>query len=125
MSKCLTTGQMVEQPKVGQIAETEEGYRVIKNKNGSITYLNKEPKYGQYLSMDLITHRLEWWILPNYVSFEKALEAYKQGKTITCFYGNDFDGSPFVEDFSLKKNETAGDLSMEMIIKGKWTIEGE
>lgn len=61
MSKLLSTGQMIDVLKVGEVAETKEGYRVTKNKNQSITYINKEPKYGQFLEMDLTTHRLKWY----------------------------------------------------------------
>lgn len=125
MSKWLSTGEMVDKIKVGEVAETEEGYKVIKNRNRSITYTNKESKYGQYLAMDLTTHRLKWRILPNYVSFQEAMDAMNDGRTV--YFEGDFDFHDSIsktEAINIRLEETnLKDHSLIELINGKWTIE--
>ncbi|SET95203.1 hypothetical protein SAMN05421676_11237 [Salinibacillus kushneri] len=132
MSEWLSTGEMIDRLKVGEVAEAEEGYTVIRNNNGSITYLNKEPKYGQYLAINLTTHRLKWRILPNYVSFSDAMKAVEEGKNAYCEFQDEtikFESYNNKLGSICKDNAcTAGggaEIKLAWINAGKWTIEEE
>lgn len=123
MTKFLTTGQMIDTLKVGEIAETEEGYKVIRNKNQSIVYINKDPKCGQFLAMDLTTHRLKWTILPNYVSFDEAMNALKEGKNLK-FYFSQLHVDRDIPIY-LNKDVYLASINFTQLFNGKWMTEGE
>lgn len=129
MYDVLTTGQMIDKLERGEIGECVQG----DNKGAKVYYSKAPGAHDKLLVEHSLTHIQEvfnicdyhkkscWIIKPNYVSFGEALQAYKKGKTITCRYGKDFDGEPFVEDYNKAFEK---DISFEMIIDGKWTIEG-
>ena len=90
MSELLTTGQMIDQLKVGEIAESSRVesldnfvYRVKKSKSGSIMTLAPDMKMtGHQIPMQGDIIDLKWRILPKFVTFEEAMQAGKEGKTI-------------------------------------------
>lgn len=81
MSEWLTTGQMIDKLKVGEIAESKS-LQVIKGECGTIYIHNEHGKTNYVLTIfDHVTNE-KWRIRPNYVSFEEAIKAYKEGKEI-------------------------------------------
>ncbi len=85
----LTTGEMIDKLKVGEIAENERGYKVVVNELGGIGCI-ENPMNSSNLNGIFVSSA--WEILPNYVSFEEAMNALKDGKIIRCRLGdNEFE----------------------------------
>ena len=126
MNELLTTGQMIDRLKVGEVAESEIIadciYRVEKRKSGSVMKLDIEGnETGHYLDLHGDIIKLKWRILPSYVSFEEAMKALRDGKT-ALFHHDDIEYE--VErntDISYHFEETG--FTFEDLINGKWTIE--
>lgn len=127
----LTTGQMIDRLKVGEVAEIEKSLQhgctdnhIKIDPEGTLRWYSAESeRFGQPVTLDERYMKCSWRILPEYVSFEEARKAYKEGKTIECEYVGVVDGAKHSTKFSLEKDEYEGDLSFYMIIEGKWTIE--
>lgn len=133
MSKLLTTGQLIEKIKVGEIAELEEDKHipkkygpsychVFKNQDGDIRWCKKDGSLPSSSPLELHGHVIMWkWrILPNYVSFEEAIKALKNNKKIIFHTFNTkfvFELDSFVEGLEC--------FSWIDLIEGKWTIEGD
>lgn len=114
----LTTGQMIEKLKVGQVAESHsQGYiRVIKNEDGSITH----DDVGGNLVIGSGVADLDWRIVPKYVSFVNAMKAVEEGKT-AVLHGHYGAKTYFNQDgLGFKAEYLFGDL-----LNGKWTIHEE
>ncbi|WP_121605334.1 hypothetical protein [Virgibacillus sp. Bac332] len=133
MSKWLTTGEMIDQLKVGEVAETNEqaGLRVKYTKECGLIYVNEHEvidldngKEGRvFITSDYIKN-MKWRILPNYVSFEEAMKAGKEGKTIA--YHTQYD-KHVIEPMELRQFAVASlsiqDNGLLHMFEGKWTIE--
>jgi hypothetical protein len=128
MSEWLTTGQMIDRLKVGEIAEGDVmKIRVTKTKVGSIADVDT----GERLQLAFSVDNIKWRILPKYVSFEEAKVAYENGKII----GLHNDNSERVTYFKKVNNEhlysfnkenwsfSFVSLTWREILEGKWTIE--
>jgi hypothetical protein len=118
MSEWLTTGQMIDRLKVGEVAEARpwDGMpigkiRVTKTYDGAICFENS----NDCLSLNQLNTSLQWRILPRYVSFEEAMKAFKEGKRVALYI------SGYKETFRL--NEELDSLTLRDLIEGKWTIE--
>ena len=122
----LTTGQMIDQLKIGEIAipDDDENLAIKRIKEGFIwVNLNEHgqpiPLQG-YLKINHYTLNLKWRILPQYVSFEEAKEAFRQGKVVHCHIDDEVvTYSP--NDVCLGSQVYAP--SWHEILEGKWTIE--
>jgi hypothetical protein len=135
MSEWLTTGQMIDRLKVGEVAESKSmswrgvivnSKRVIKD-NGVIRFEDSD----EILSLNAQIMDSQWSILPKYVSFEEAKVAYENGKII----GLHNDNSERVTYFKKVNNEhlysfnkenwsfSFVSLTWREILEGKWTIE--
>ncbi len=129
MSELLTTGQMIDALKVGEIAQAETCGKpfVTLNKNGGVSYCNSNGECKRDTELILFSQwrTAKWRILPNYVSFEEAIKAYQEGKTITCDYKGVHNGKLYTEKLAKNIPESEEDLSMYMIVNGKWTIEND
>lgn len=127
MSEWLTTGQMIDTLKDGEIAEPQDQpYRRVKrvnivglcfvDKNGEV---DEKLGHGGRVVIGELFLGHKWRILPNYVSFEEAMKALKEGKYIE---GHHPDGSK--EGFF--KDDTVGwGRFPKMIEHAKWSIEGD
>lgn len=120
MTEWLTIGQVIDRLKVGEVAESSQGDTLFWDDDTEdlviVSSIGRE-----YLTLEQSMTTIKWRIKPNYVSFEEALQAYKNGDTITCYHGKDFDGKTFVESFSIRGSND--ELDMDMIVNGKWVIE--
>jgi hypothetical protein len=125
MSEWLTTGEMIDKLKPGEVAESKptewcgtpvDSFRVIKTQNGAICFDDSD----DYMPLNEFNMRLQWRILPRYVvSFEEAKEAFKQGKTICCYIENQkITYSPDSVDI----NSPVDAPSWYEIFEGQWTI---
>ncbi|RFA36217.1 hypothetical protein CAI16_05345 [Virgibacillus dokdonensis] len=121
MTKWLTTGEMIDQLKVGEIAELEEGKRipkkyglsyshVRKTKEGDVKWCKKDGSLPSSSPIEIYGHVITWkWrILPNYINFNEAMEALKQGRR-----------AAFIKD---KYQYTFRPESFEYMFNANWVI---
>jgi hypothetical protein len=129
MSEWLTTGEMVDRLKVGEVAEcVNENYKVMFKVTEGLVYVDDDGKTKKKLGLDgkfiiansVLKNQLRWRILPRYVSFEEAKEAFKQGKTICCYFE---EGVNTYSPDSVDIYSEADAPSWYEIFEGKWTIE--
>ncbi|MED5042516.1 hypothetical protein P9848_11210 [Geobacillus stearothermophilus] len=85
MSELLTTGQMIDRLKPGEVAECVnaeaeklESKRVKINDSGNLQYLDG---YG-FIVTEFMRTKAKWRILPRYVTFDRAMKALAEGKTV-------------------------------------------
>jgi hypothetical protein len=127
----LTTGQMIDQIKVGQKAKVVSSFmknwiaeKIYDEKHLCerivwITNLENRPTHERDLRLNSNVLESKWSILPQYVTFEEAMKALKEGKSAW---------------FHLKENERlsvnkGGCMSWfdrctwEELLEGKWSIE--
>jgi hypothetical protein len=119
----LTTGQMIDRLKVGEIAESKAWETWVIRVEHAICECDEKGKPISRLKVDNQILDTTWRILPKFVIFEEATQAYKNGKTITCYYPSVIDLKECSQSFSLDVTNHAGDLSFHMIVNGKWSID--
>ncbi|UYL93736.1 hypothetical protein NIIg32_gp54 [Parageobacillus phage vB_PtoS_NIIg3.2] len=121
MSEWLTTWEMFSRLKDGEIAVSDdEKVRVRKFDRNSYYQVDREGNYLCQITLTTSFVEKKWRILPKYISFEKAKEAFKQGKTICCHIENKtFTYSP--DSVDIESQEDAP--SWYEIFEGEWTIE--
>lgn len=132
MGELLTTGQMIDRLKVGQIAEIVEckyntrfhRTKVKRNNSGHLVYSEKLPhKWDDTpIQMTDLVFKCKWRILPDYVSFEEAMQAVREGKQVAYHVRRDhsiiIDSTTFVQIFEEEDGLTFSDLLMD-----GWTIQ--
>lgn len=128
MSEWLTTGQMIDRLKVGEIAEDKNGDKIFIEKDGSLRTL---PNH-QIVTMSDYTMLSKWRILPKYVTFSEAMKAIEEGKNVICHF-EDYEIS--VESLNKKVGAIckrgacqiggAVELKLAWINYGKWVIVEE
>lgn len=133
MSEWLTTGQMIDRLRVGEVAEDKFGKYTAEFEKGNIQiYLVTETfgtiekrRYGDALSRNILG--LEWWILPKYVSFEEAMKAVKDGYTVQYHNGVPTEKkiTPFEAGHHRVGITSISECSLLRLYEGKWTIEGD
>jgi hypothetical protein len=114
----LTTGQMIDKLQKGQIAERDDQfYQCFWGKGQKLIIKTLDSgKEDEYMTIS--DRDSKWTILSQYVTFEEAMKALKEGKIVGFHDGEEkriagYLGSMhWVESFSWKK-----------LIDGKWTIE--
>lgn len=144
MVKWLTTGQMIDELKIGEVAEIKVKYQIPEQyghsykhvtKNGSedIKWCLEDKSEISNTPLILYGHTVNWkWrILPKYVSFTDAIKAFKdEGKTIVnhvklnTYYYYWKDGEPKCKTGDGLPIGTL-DLPFTETFEGKWTIEEE
>ncbi|KNE19058.1 hypothetical protein [Virgibacillus pantothenticus] len=82
MTKLLTTGEMIDRLKVGEIAQDKNGATVRRGNHGL------ETREGRFINCNYLFLSQKWRILPIYASFDEAMKALKDGKTVA--YLDDF-----------------------------------
>jgi hypothetical protein len=126
MSEWLTTGQMIDRLKVGEVAiPDQKEYLAVKRTEKGFIWVDRntyeQSKIHQsYFRVDCFTVNIKWRILPRYVSFEEAMKALADGKKVSVLIeGNKIplviEKDSFVRFFSGRK--------WIDLINGKWTIE--
>jgi hypothetical protein len=130
MSEWLTTGEMIDRLKVGEVAipDQKEYLAVKRTKDGFIwvdrnTY-EQSKIHRDYFKINCYTVELKWRIIPRYVSFEEAMKALKLGKKVR-FHVREGKSIPFTSQCYLENIYSVHgcSLSWECLLEGKWTIE--
>jgi hypothetical protein len=131
MNEWLTTGQMIDRLKVGEVAESEWGHRVtIFHEEGDITFIDKNGTRdltkgvnGSFVITSAM-RKAKWRILPRYVSFEEAMKALREGKKVR-FHVREGKSIPFTSQSYLENIYSVHGCSLtwEYLFQDKWTIE--
>ena len=91
MNEWMTTGEMIDRLRVGQVAEPNDPmYSRVKNfGDDGLRWVDsdKEVSKAWFESFRLTNHinTLKWKIISEYVTFEKAMLALKNGDDVTCY----------------------------------------
>lgn len=127
MRELLTTGQMIDKLKVGEIAVGEVSelgtvIQVIKRESGGIKLL--EDGFGERTLMldGGVVDSVKWRIQPNYVSFEEAMKALEQGKRIRWISIDGADSIRF-HPGEYDDEDAIDDLTLKDLIEGSWEIK--
>ena len=120
MTKLLTTGEMIDTLKVGEVAEGVHGYyqetKLRMTDHHEIVYARgKSSSANNFFELNAFSHKAKWRILPRYVSFDEAMEAFRERKTVT------------IKGFSFCISEpySLGGLDLTDIHSDNWTIENK
>lgn len=119
MIKLLTTGQMVDALNIGEFAEDDKGFKVtFREKDGILVN-----EYGGKVDFHKTVggDDRKWRILPEFVSFDEAYKARKEGKRV-LIHSNDRKVL-FMTDIKLE-GCYLGILTLDELVNGKFTIEG-
>lgn len=121
MTEWLTTGQMIDRLKVGEVAQAyknnELRFEIKRTSYYYQPFKNITTNDNLILNDDLITN-FKWRILPKYVSFEEALKALREGKTIKYNFSKTDDN----QNLYVNKNRMK-EISSVWILSDLWTIE--
>jgi hypothetical protein len=118
MSEWLTTGEMIDRLKVGEVAVDEYGTKIQLDELKGLVFVSS----GNTVANIPPFLKRKWRILPRYVSFEEAMKAMRKGKTITCTLPDSGEKAKFwFEDDTVKS--VGFPLHWYCIFEGKWTIE--
>ncbi|MGK4040823.1 hypothetical protein AB0Y20_00880 [Heyndrickxia oleronia] len=119
----LTTGQMIDQLKIGEVAEDENGWCVAFDEERVLRFYSSrdeiDGKGTKYWISNEDTNA-KWRIIPKFVSFEKAIRAFKEGKLIKSWTDNDYE---IHYGEYLLNNLTEETITFNEILNAKWTIE--
>ncbi|WP_243299121.1 hypothetical protein [Bacillus litorisediminis] len=126
MSEWLTTGQMIDRLKVGEVAENQSGMTKVFYDFPTRTLVydiegNLSKKCLPFdISMDSVNER--WRILPKYVTFEEAMKARREGKGVKFHYEN---GTIYIGKGSKMKLKDSwfASKTFDDLVEGKWTIK--
>ncbi|WJQ02882.1 hypothetical protein QT236_14485 [Geobacillus stearothermophilus] len=130
MSEWLTTGEMIDRLKVGEVAEGVDSlgkeYCVTKTEYG-MSFCSSTGDTRGYLEFTLNKNILgaRWRILYRFVSFEEAMKALKEGKSVAFHAENANRPITFDESYPLTGFYDDHDLFIDFsdLLEGKWTIE--
>lgn len=131
MSEWITTGQLIDTLKVGEVAEVDKKttpYSVfiecyVVKTNDSISWCEGKDgtKIGSPLALGGGALEYKWRILPQYVTFEEAMKALREDKKVKVIYPN--GEHDYI--YSKHRNIDSLDATWNEFLEGKWTIEGE
>ena len=125
MTKLLTTGEMIDTLKVGEVAVGVDGYyqetKLRMTDHHEIVYaIGKSSSANNFFELNAFSHKAKWRILPHYVSFDEAMEALKEGKPVALHRYSMPEKTIFRHWYKL---ETRNDLTFSDLFNGNWTIE--
>jgi hypothetical protein len=132
MSEWLTTGQMIDRLKVGEVAvpnnreylpvkRTEKGFIWVDPKTHEQSKIHQD-----YFRIDRYTLDIKWSIIPKYVTFSEAMKALMNGKTVWVWVSDKKEAGYYIDKengklWAIVRNCT---VPVENIYFGdKWTIE--
>jgi hypothetical protein len=123
MSEWLTTGEMIDRLKPGEIAIDDRG-NVVKYIRGQLCW-----EGGDLFYVNIDQKVLgKWRILPRCVNFERAMKALWEGKKVRLYIDDEIHTFKDYENgqFWHCVGEMCGRIdfvNMRYIKEGKWTIE--
>ncbi|WP_409297719.1 hypothetical protein V1498_06720 [Peribacillus sp. SCS-26] len=143
MSEWLTTGQMIDQLNIGQVAKCltkQPGiHKHVTRTEDDVKWCEADgtlnPDY-LFLQMGGGAANFKWRILPKYVSFGEAMEALSKGKLVRAETTQEIFEYKIRDGDFLYRNITRGDdmftlparksgigINSFAVTEGKWTIE--
>lgn len=120
MSEWLTTGQMIDQLKVGERAECKAWETWVTRTNSGFWESDSMGCLKNRLKIDNEVLETTWRIIPQYVSFEEAMKALQEGKIVNVF----MDGKKY--RFKAENPyilEELGGYSFKNLFEAKWTVD--
>lgn len=132
MSEWLTTGEMIDRLRIGEVAiPDDKKYLAVKRGLGGFIWVNrhtfeKSEIHKDYFRIDRYTVGLKWRILPKYVSFDEAMKALMNGKTVWLWKGDEKEAGYYIDKESRKLWAIVGDSTApvnRIWFGDKWTIE--
>lgn len=128
----LTTGEMIDQLKVGEIAVVRDNLLSpdIKNLEDNVIFDGYMYHWddGSRFQLNEVTAKIKWEITakpPKYVSFEEAMKARKENKGIR-FHPSHNSKIYVIPDSNLKfKDGWFANHTLDDLINGNWTIKEE
>lgn len=120
----LTTGQMIDRLKIGQVAKNNNTSFLVKRTQSGYRYVNKNYEVDRtqglegYLILNGIVEDYKWRILPNYVSFDESMKAFTEGKTVIAHR----DKMPKMCVYHIHNTSK---IYVDDILHSKWTIEAD
>lgn len=131
----LSTGQMIEQLRVGDEAEYKYSdkmvdYHLIVQKlaSGAIVVV-KNGDHKAYIGQELVLNAkvmsYTWTLYSKYVSFYEAMKAHEQEKKTITYHQSDELKYTFVHELVTGQFEglSNDNLCLYELIEGKWTID--
>jgi hypothetical protein len=88
---------------------------------GHITIINPKNKICPETVLNYLPSKTDWEIVCEPVTWQEAIQAWAEGKTVKCVLNSFYEGYIF-NDFHCKAN-TQTILSKDMIKGGTWYIE--
>jgi hypothetical protein len=132
MSEWLTTGQIIDRLKVGEIAQVQEKIKkeYVTKTDASYFWCDKNGwilDSGEIFYLNDVISKMKWRILPKYVSFEEAMKALKVGKTVYC-HPSWCSGKYKIEPHEARDNaleflSIKGEGLLQIVFESKWAIE--
>ncbi|WP_077317593.1 hypothetical protein [Virgibacillus proomii] len=129
----ITTGEMIDQLKDGEVAErifekigvcSDRFTKAKKDIDGELMFYNEQREQWE---LDRLTSSLinsKWRILPNYVSFNEAMKALKDGNRVAFHSdGKRYYVEPTESEIFRISSRNIGVFSLLDLYNGKWTIE--
>jgi hypothetical protein len=136
MSEWLTIGQVIDRMQIGDIAKSHlmitynDGYYYIKRESTGFYVWNghSENDLNNYhpLKLEECYFRYKWRIIPKYVSFVEAMEAYEEGKRVYFHGTNEVmldEGIELPPRGVSIASSPVGKWDFYTLYVGKWTIE--
>ncbi len=124
MSEWLTTGQMIDRLKKGETAEGNTHWEVKKTADGGGFDAIVELNSGDQVFLSESFMKEKWRIIPNYVSFEEAMKAHKEKKTVVYYHDEELQ---YRFEHSLEPNQFQAvyhdSICLHEMINGKWIVE--
>ena len=126
MTKLLTTGEMIDTLQVGEVAVGVDGYyqetKLRMTDHHEIVYARgKSSSANNFFELNAFSHKAEWRILPRYVSFDEAMGALKEGKTVIYYINN--RSRIAIDDYVMVDIFGESGVTFKEMILGNWTIE--
>lgn len=130
MSEWLTTGEMIDALKVGEVAEcinaNSEVFsistQVTKIEGGSVVWNCGHLNHRAYLAGDVVNAK--WRILPKYVTFIAALKAASEGKKVKFHdHGSVYEMDDFSMGAMRVEKTPVRVFSLRTLYNGNWSIE--
>ena len=130
MKEWLTTGQMIDQLKTGDIAEGVEGFykgtKLEKTDCGEILYLNRDKSHSinNFFELNCFTDKAKWRIIPKFITFGEAMIAHSNKRTVAYHHDQE---TKYIFEHSLEPNQFKelyeDSICLHELVNGNWTIE--
>lgn len=128
MSEWLTTGQLIDKLKIGEVAVPDNKlYLPVKRVAEGIIWVNPKTYEQSEVHQDFFrvtgsTMSIRWKIIPRYVDFYTAMRAYEKGKDIVYHHSEDKTYTFTNGLHSIFYRLFEDSISLHELIRGKWTI---